>query len=190
MNSLLNTLHARHSIPASQLSEPAPNTEQLNDILRCAIAAPDHGQLHPWRFIVIQGNARNALGEIFLQAAKARDPELSELKLERMREKPLRSPMIVVIVATLTADHPKAPLIEQHYSAAAAVQLMQLGATATGFGSIWLSGANAYDEQVKKALNIAAKDEIAGFLYLGTPPEGIPSRRRPELADHVSEWHG
>ena len=188
MNSLLETLHSRHSIPASQLTEPAPNEQQLNDILQCAITAPDHGKLHPWRFIVIRGSARNALGDVFVTAAKSRDPDISEQKLERMREKPLRSPLIVVIVTTLTADHPKATEIEQTLSAGAAVQLMQLGATATGFGSIWLSGANAYDENVKRALGIETKDQITGFLYLGTPPDGQPSRRRPELADHVSEW--
>lgn len=190
MNSLLDTLHTRHSVPASQLTEPAPTDEQLNDILRCAINAPDHGKLHPWRFIVIRGDARQALGDVFVEAAKAREPDISEQKLERMREKPLRSPMIVVIVATLTPDHPKAPEIEQMLSAGAAVQLMQLGATASGFGSIWLSGANAYDDNVKSALGIAAKDQIAGFLYLGTPPDTAPSRRRPEISEHLSEWRG
>jgi nitroreductase len=188
MNSLLDTLQSRHSFPASQLSEPAPNEEQLNDILQCAITAPDHGKLCPWRFIVIRGAARNALGNVFVDAAKSRDPDISEQKLERLKEKPLRSPLIVVIVTTLTPDHPKAPEIEQSLSAGAAAQLMQLGATATGFGSIWLSGANAYDENVKQALGIEAKDQITGFLYLGTPPDTQPTRRRPELIDHVSEW--
>lgn len=190
MNALLDTLHNRHSIPASQLDEPAPNDEQLNDILKCAISAPDHGKLRPWRFIVIRGDARHALADVFTEAAKAREPEISEQQLERLREKPLRSPLIVVIVATLTPEHPKAPLIEQTLSAGAAVQLLQLGATASGFGSIWLTGANAYDENVKQALGIAEKDQITGFLYIGTPPEGIPSRRRPELSEHVSEWTG
>jgi nitroreductase len=188
MNSLLETLHSRHSYPASQLTEPAPDEQQLKDILQCAITAPDHGKLCPWRFIVIRGSARNALAEVFVEAAKFRDPDMSEQKLERLREKPLRSPLIVAIVTTLTPDHPKAPEIEQTLSAGAAVQLMQLGATATGFGSIWLSGANAYDENVKQALGIEAKDQITGFLYLGTPPKTHPTRRRPELADHVTQW--
>lgn len=188
MNSLLDTLQSRHSFPASQLTEPTPNEQQLNDILKCAITAPDHAKLCPWRFIVIRGEARNALGDVFVDAAKSRDPDISEQKLERLKEKPLRSPLIVVIVTTLTPDHPKTPVIEQTLSAGAAVQLMQLGATATGFGSIWLSGANAYDENVKQALGIEAKDQITGFLYLGTPPDTQPTRRRPELNDHVTEW--
>lgn len=190
MNSLLDLLQNRHSFPASQLLEPAPDNEQLNDILRCAITAPDHGQLRPWRFIAIRGEARQALGDIFVAAAKAREPQISEQKLSKLREKPLRSPLIVVIVATLTPEHPKAPEIEQTLSAGAATQLIQLGATAMGFGSIWLSGANAYDEHVKKALGIAPKDQITGFVYLGTPSADKPSRRRPEISDHLSEWTG
>lgn len=188
MNSLLDTLHSRHSTPASHLSEPAPNEQQLKDILQCAITAPDHGKLRPWRFIVIQGAARTALADVFVEAAKSRDPEISDKKLERLSEKPLRSPVIVVIVTTLTPNHPKAPEIEQTLSVGAAVQLMQLGATATGFGSIWLTGDSAYDENVKKSLGIQGKDQIAGFLYLGTPPETSASRSRPDLADHVTHW--
>jgi len=96
--------------------------------------------------------------------------------------------VIVVIVTTVTPDHPKAPVIEQTLSTGAAVQLMQLGASATGFGSIWLSGANAYDENVKAALGIDRKDQIAGFLYLGTPDDGKVVRKRPDIEKHVSHW--
>ncbi len=188
MNDLLEALHNRHSIPANQLIEPAPNDEQLNDILKCAATAPDHGKLRPWRFIVIRGDARHALADVFVDAAKEREPAIDPEKLTKLASKPLRSPLIVVIVTTVTPDHPKAPVIEQTLSAGAAVQLMQLGASATGFGSIWLSGANAYDENVKSALGIDRKDQIAGFLYLGTPDDGRVVRKRPDIEEHVSHW--
>ncbi len=190
MNNLLQILQDRHSFPASRLSNPAPNDEQLDDIIRCAITAPDHCQLRPWRFIKIRGDARHALARVFVDAARLREPQISEQKLQKLSEKPLRSPLIVVIVATLTVDHPKAPEVEQLLSAGAAVQLMQLGATAAGFGSIWLTGENAYDNNVKNALDIDSKDRIVGFLYLGSPPDDKPSRRRPAVSEHVSEWRG
>jgi len=188
MTSLLKTLQSRHSIPANLLSEPAPTDEQLTEILKCAITAPDHGKLRPWRFIAIRGDARHQLAEVFIEAAVQREPDISEEKLEKLRTKPLRSPLIVVIVTTLTPDHPKAPEIEQHLSTGAAVQLLQLGATAAGFGSIWLTGANAFDETVKRALGIAKKDQIAGFLYIGTPKDTDVVRRRPDVAEHLSNW--
>jgi len=188
MNVLLDALHNRHSVPANLLSEPAPNDEQLNDILKCAVTAPDHGKLSPWRFIIIRDEARYALGELLEQAAKERDPDIENEKLEKIKSKPLRSPLIIVIVTTITADHPKTPEVEQTLSSGAAIQLMQLGATALGFGSIWLSGANTYDENVKTGLGIARKDQIAGFLYLGTPDDSKVVRKRPDVSDHVSEW--
>ena len=33
---------------ASRLTEPAPAGEQLQNILRAALRAPDHGTLQPW----------------------------------------------------------------------------------------------------------------------------------------------
>lgn len=190
MNELLDVLHKRHSTPASQLVEPGPNDEQLKSIVQCGLTAPDHAKLCPWQFITIRGNARNALAEVFAQAAKSREPEISEQQLERLREKPLRSPIILVAVAEITPDHPKTPEVEQLASTAAAVSLMQLGATALGFGSIWLTGINAYDESVKQALQIPEKDHIVGFLYLGTPPDNTPMRKRPDVAEHLREWQG
>lgn len=190
MNTLLQTLQTRFSVPANQLSDPAPDKAQLDDILRCAVSAPDHGRLRPWRFIVIQADARHALAEVFVKAATIREPDVSEQQLARLREKPLRAPMIVVIVATLTSDHPKVPEIEQILSAGAAVQLMQLGANALGFGAVWLTGANAFDPNVKDALGVAQKDEIVGFLHIGTPTSDTAVRHRAEVADHVSEWRG
>jgi nitroreductase len=190
MSATLSFLQERHSFPANQLTEPAPDSEQLEQILRCGLSAPDHARLRPWRFVVIRDQARHALADVFVKAARRRDPELSEQKLDLLGQKPLRSPLIVVVVTVVTPDHPKTPVIEQSLSTGAAVQLIQLGATALGFGSIWLTGANAYDEQVKTALNIDEKDQIAGFLYLGTPPDKTPSRQRPEVSDHISHWHG
>ncbi|MGE0045488.1 MAG: nitroreductase family protein, partial [Hyphomonadaceae bacterium] len=35
-----------------------PNPEELNALLRIAARVPDHGKLGPWRFVVIEGEAR------------------------------------------------------------------------------------------------------------------------------------
>ena len=47
---------------AKALSAPAPDAAALDLILSSAAAAPDHGRLRPWRFVVIQGNARITCG--------------------------------------------------------------------------------------------------------------------------------
>ena len=187
---MLKALLTRSSIPARQLTDPAPNERQLEQILSCAITAPDHAALRPWRFIIIQGDSRKALADVFVDSAKARDPDISDKKIAALREKPLRSPLIVVIVATITASHPKTPEIEQVLSAGSAALLLQLGASALGFGSIWLTGENAYDENVKTGLGISLTDHVIGFVYIGTPTTKPPLRRRTDLSEHVTHWHG
>ena len=46
---------------ASRLAEPAPAGEQLENILRAGMRAPDHGTLQPWHFFVIEGEGRDRL---------------------------------------------------------------------------------------------------------------------------------
>lgn len=43
---------------ASRLAEPAPTGEQLQNILRAGMRAPDHKSMQPWHFFVIEGRAR------------------------------------------------------------------------------------------------------------------------------------
>ena len=38
---------------ASRLAEPAPAGEQLENILRAGMRAPDHGTLQPWHFFCV-----------------------------------------------------------------------------------------------------------------------------------------
>ena len=78
MELLLN----RTSIAPRLHQEPAPSDAELGQILAAACRAPDHGRLRPWRFIVIRGEARARLGEVFAAALKARAPDASEAAIE------------------------------------------------------------------------------------------------------------
>jgi nitroreductase len=106
--------------------------------------------------------------------------------LQSERNKALRAPMIVVAVARPVA-HPKVPELEQILAAGAAVQNALLAAQALGFGSMWKTGAPAYDPELKRALGLEPSDHIIGFLYLGTSaaPTAV---RPPELQGRVTRW--
>lgn len=186
---MLDLLEARTSVPAVQLVEPGPTPEQLERILQCGLTAPDHANMRPWRFITVQGEAREALGDVFVKAAQKDNPDLPAEKLARLKQKPLRSPLIVVIVATITKDHLKTPEVEQILSAGAATTLIQLAATASGFESIWLTGPNTYNSEIKAALGVEPKDQIIGFVYIGTAMKPPTKKARPNLGDHLSEWN-
>jgi len=186
MNEALKTLQ-RQSTPAKALVEPAPDEKQLRQILKTALSAPDHGRLHPYRFISIRGDARHRLSEVFGRATLEREPDVDPAYLQKQKDKPLRSPLIVVAVAS-PIESPKIPEIEQILSAGAAAHNVLLAANALGFGSIWLTGANAYDEYVRAGLGIGPEEYIIGFLYIGTPAIEFPPRPIPEVSRHHTQW--
>lgn len=186
MNESLKHLN-RSSTPAKALTEPAPDEAELKKILEVALTAPDHGRLRPYRFITIRGDARYRLSEIFVQATRQREPDVDAAYLAKQREKPLRSPLIVVVVASLIESE-KIPEIEQMLAAGAAAHNILLASNALGFGSVWLTGANAYDDYVRGELGIGGHERIIGFVYLGTPELDIPPRELPAVDDFVSDW--
>lgn len=182
----IEVLTQRRSPP--KLVEPAPTDEQIESILAAAIRAPDHGRLRPWRFLILRGAARERLGLVMAEALRARSPDVPADVLERERQKPMRSPLMVVVAATLQEGH-KIPVIEQMLAAGAATQNLVLAAHALGFGAMWRTGDPAYDARVKEALGLSPNDAIVGFIYLGTPAgrPAIPPNE-PGVKDFVREW--
>ena len=68
----LQALHSRVSSP--RLTGEVGNRE-LRNIFKAALRAPDHAQLRPWRFLVIKGDERNHLGELFARAELSLNPD-------------------------------------------------------------------------------------------------------------------
>ena len=175
---------------AVRLTEPAPSEELLATALRAAARAPDHGMLRPWRFLVVRGAARERLGEVLAGALARREPESAPEALAKEVKKPLRAPLMIVVVAKVQPDHPKIPEVEQVVSAGSAAQNLMLAFHAAGFGCMWRTGDSAYDPAVKRALGIEPHDHIIGFVYVGTPVALTLERTRPKYDDFVEDWTG
>lgn len=184
----LENLLGRYSTPAKQLAEPAPSDAELDTMFAAAVTAPDHCGLHPWRFIVVRGSARNRLGDVFVEAYKLRDADASAAQLERYRIKPLRAPLVIAVIANIQYGNAKAPEQEQLLSAGVAAQHIQLAARAMGFHSIWLTGVNCYDLHVSSAMGLGFDEKLIGFIYLGTEQAATPPPQRPPAEQFVSEW--
>ena len=171
------------------LVPPAPDADALDRMFRAAARAPDHGRLRPWRFIVVDGAAREALGHVLAEALRGREPTVADAALSKERAKPLRAPLVVVVAAKIR-EHRGVPPVEQIVAAGAAAQNMLVAAHALGYGGFWRTGAAAYDEHVKRALGLAGEDAIVGFLYLGTPAAVAPPLPPPDPAAYVTHWTG
>jgi nitroreductase len=186
----LEAVLTRQSVAPAFLREPAPDDAALERILAAGACAPDHGKLRPWRFIVIRGQARDRLGEVFAAALLQRQPDAPEAAIEQERTRPLRAPMLIGVAAAIAPQHPKIPEIEQILSTAAAAQNMLIAAHAQGFGAKWLTGANAYDAHVRDALGLAPDDRLIGFIYLGTVDGSPPAVPHADAREHTIEWRG
>lgn len=175
-------------VSPAALDAPGPSGDALQKILEAAVAAPDHGRMRPWRFILIEGAARDKFGALLAESLLRREPAAPAGKLDAERKKALRAPLIVVIAAAVQSNA-KVPEVEQLVAVGAAAQNMLLAAYALGFGGFWRTGAIAYDPAMKRALGLAETDAIVGFLYLGTTKTpGQP--RQNDTASVTRRWLG
>jgi nitroreductase len=181
----LTALHTRVSTP--RVAGPVPAEAALQNIFRAALRAPDHGQLRPWRFLRIQGEGLVHLADLFAEAAKADDPQISADKLESVRGKALRAPLVIMTISCAT-EHPKIPLLEQDIAAGCATHAMLVAAHAQGIGAVWRTGPMSTHPVVTKGLGLGAHEKVLAMLYIGQI-EG-PSRPIRELAveDFVTLW--
>jgi len=183
----LSFLTEHCSIAAKDLHDPAPTTEQIKLILQAAMSAPDHGELIPYRFLVIEGEAMQELSEVFEQAIIKRNPDADEATVNKQKNKPLRAPLIITVIARIT-QNPKIPEVEQILSAGCAAQHIQLASRALGFGSIWLTGDNSYDMSVYEALGLQINERVIGFIYIGTSPTIAQKKNRVDSNTITHYW--
>lgn len=189
-NAIIDFLSRRRSVKPDKLAAPAPSAAELETILTIASRVPDHKKLAPWRFIVIEGDARARLGEVVAEACIAAEKEPpSHVRLDTERGRFMRAPMVIAVVSRVT-PHRSAPEWEQVLSAGAACFNLCIAANALGYGTSWISEWVAYNQTIGAALGLAENERIAGFIYVGTPVDRPEERERPALADIVTRWNG
>lgn len=186
-SSLIRFLETRKSPSAKAMGAPGPDRETLARILQLAVRVPDHGKLAPWRFIVIEGQAREALGAVFASRWQALNPGHGEETLNAQRGLLLRAPVVVAVVST-AAPHVKIPEWEQVLSAGALCQNLLFAASALGVGCQWNSGWVAYDAVALEAMGLKPGEKLAGLMYFGTPTQALEDRPRPDAAAITTVW--
>ncbi|NKE65788.1 nitroreductase [Ramlibacter sp. RBP-2] len=176
----------RQTILPKRLGEPGPDDRQLELILQAAAAAPDHGELLPWRFVLIPAAARARLAEVFAAALLERDPAAAQEQVARAREKAFRAPVLMLAIVRMGAPGDDVPPPERVLSAGCAIQNMLLMATALGFGSALTSGKALHAAGLRALFGLADEEQAVCFLSVGTAVRRKPGRQRPDPAQFVS----
>jgi nitroreductase len=185
-SSTLALLRTRRSGRPRDLVAPGPSADQLREILEIAMRTPDHGKLHPWRFVHIPRGRREAFAALLQSAYRAGNPDPGRLEIEANERFARQAPELVVALSSPTPEI-KIPVWEQELSCGAACMNLVLAAHASGFAAGWVTGWAAYSPQVLAAFG-APPERIAGFIFLGTPGAALEDRLRPEYDAVVSEW--
>jgi len=179
---VLDFLATRRSTSAVTLAAPAPNPAELEILFRLATRVPDHGKLAPWRFVILDGAAKDQFaGELEALAAKRGD-QPAAAKLAKLKVPPLA-------VAVISSPRPGSiPEWEQRLSAGAVCTTLLYAALAMGYGANWITDWYAYDPEALAFLGLAGQEKVAGFMLLGTPREPPMERERPDTAPLISRW--
>jgi len=166
----LETIHTRRSV--RQFAETPVSEQDIELLLRAAMAAPSAGNGQPWRFIVVH------------------DPETrAKLAEATPYSKPIgRAPLGIVVLAEPAAEKfpGRWPL-----DCSAATQNILLAAHAIGLGAVWL-GVNPEPERedaVAAIVGVPGNLRVVCMIAVGHPvgPGPVVDRYQPEHV-RVDRW--
>ncbi len=182
----MDTIEAiRTRTSVKRFTQQPVEREKIEQLLEAGAQAPNHYKVRPWRFVVIEGEARNRLGNLMADIFLQKFPTVPPTGLEKERAKPLRSPVIIAVGVDEPSE-PKVLEVENICAAAAACENILLAARAMNLGGHWRTGTTVREPDVKKFLGLSEKQELIAFLYIGYPEEPVPPASRPGYEDRTT----
>lgn len=185
-NQVSDLIKNRRSIYPKNFTGERVSDEIIAEMLENANWAPTHKMTEPWRFSVfcdegIETFATYQAERYLKTAGKSLDKE----KVKKLKSKPLMCSHIISIGMKRDKSVPK---MEEIAAVAAAVQNMHLTATAHGIGCYWSTGGVTYDKKAKSFFDLAEKDLLMGFLYIGMPKQGKWPKGKRRSIDKKVRW--
>ncbi len=187
---VFDLIKRRRSI--GKMTTERPSRGQIEVLLEAATHAPNHHNAQPWKFIVLAGDAREELGAIMAASLANRIEETSnenaQARLNKVRNKPMRSPVVIVVVSE-APKQPKVTEMDNIEAVSASVMNMLLTAEEMGLACMWRTGDAAIDPNVKQWLELDQGDSIVAFLYVGYA--AIPRIERVPISfKQKTTWSG
>jgi len=180
---VITAIHTRHS--QGKVKPDSLPRGMIEELLSAAVQAPNHFKVRPWRFVVLTGQGREALGDVMARVFSAKFPDVPAEALVKERQKPLRAPVIIAAAVDKPIE-PKVNEIENISAVSAACQNILLAAQSLGLAAIWRTGDAARDPVIKEFLGFEPDQHLLGFLYIGFPDfEPTSVVERPTFTDRT-----
>ena len=170
-----------------ELIAPVPSNQEMDEVYKAALRAPDHAWIRPSRFIQVTGKGIDKLSTIFKDFASKHIKNIEPSHLEKYKSAPYRAPMIIILVTKIT-EHPKVPEIGQMLSTAAAAQNILLALHAKSYAGIWRTGKLAFNQKLVEYLSLSPEHRVIGYLYVGTPSGTMKTIPSLDPEKFITHW--
>ncbi len=179
LDALDAVIRSRRTSMLVEPDRPVPH-DLVTRLCELATWAPNHKRTWPWRFALVEGDARSRLGHVIADAMAAHgDPPE---KVTKARGKYLRTPATLVVGAA----EGESPLrsAENRDAVAAGIQNLLLAATTAGLATYWGSCPKGANDAVAGLCGWApASTHVSALIYLGWATTAVapPERPAPQL---------
>lgn len=174
--------------------------KDIMDIIQSGVKAPSSKNRQPWKYIVIQGNAKADMLNVFRKGIDREENESALLPQSKQHIAAAKytvdimekAPTIIFVVNSLGKDISTELTPEEHIyeicniqSISASIQNMLLAATEKGIGSLWICDIYFAYSELCEWLN--SDGQLIAAIAFGYPNEFPKERPRKKLEDIV-EW--
>lgn len=176
---LNHIIRNRRSVFPRQYIDRAIPESIIQELLENANWAPNHKLTEPWRFKVLQDEAKDRFAHYLAETYKSITPEkeFKPLKYEKIGEKIDRSAALITIYMKRDPME-RLPEWEEMAAVAMAVQNIWLACSAYNIGCYW--STTSLKDHVDGFFEPEEGETCLGFLYMGYyEGEPSPSRRKP-----------
>ena len=179
----LEALLSRYSLGGKHLMEPGPSNDEIELIIKAALRAPDHGELTPFRFVVVRDDARKKLANLFEGYAKSAGKSIESCEIERDRA--LSIPVSIAVIARIDMSHPIVPAHEQWMCIGGAVTNTLNAIHALGYAAKMLSGGKVRDKRIVDAFCLPG-ESLIGWIVAGTASRPVKEKTSKSIINCIS----
>ncbi|MCM4167727.1 Putative NAD(P)H nitroreductase YdjA [Arenibacter antarcticus] len=180
---IFDVIKERRSVFPAQYIDTPISKEDISKVLEAANCAPTHKKTEPWRFKVLQGEAKDKLGLFLSLKYMETDPKPKQFKVEKLISNPKKAGAIIAICMQRDPKE-SLPEWEEVAATAMAVQNMWLCCTHLGIGCYWSSpGLIQYMDDF---FDLNEGEKCLGFFYMGNYEGEIPEVDRGSWEEKVT----
>ena len=163
----------------------------IEKLLEVTVQAPSAKNRQPWRFIVLQGAAKDKLARLMLEGAAKLKAMGQDIGSAKWSARVIAHAPVTILVFNAAHEHDGLFFEQPVYDApdiqsiGGAIQTMLLAAEELGLGSLWIADVLYAYNEIREW--VGRREELVAAVTLGYPNEA-PGPRPRKPWQEVTEW--